>query len=186
MNKIYFISGPCGSGKTTFSSLFARHLVRRDGRTVYLIRGDNFHTGFVETENKPEFFEEGQPSDQVLWEDILRFNWDCILSTADRALRQGLDVVVDYIIEDEMPRVLDLADRRGASLYYIVLTADADELERRCCGRGTPDLAERAKFLKQKLEAMPENRGHLYDNTGKTVEDMLRELDPERFIVARM
>ena len=42
-----------------------------------------------------------------------------------------------------------------------------------------------AKFLKRELEAMPENKGHLVDNTGKTAEDLIRGLDPEQFLVDR-
>lgn len=183
MRKIYFISGPCGCGKTTFTDAFARHLVREDGRTVYVIHGDDFHQGFVEPENKGDFFVDGRASDQVLWEDILRFNWDCIIATADRALRQDLDVVIDYVIEDELPRVQELAEEYGAALYYIVLTAEADEIVKRIRERGDTDLTERALFLKRKLENLPENWGHLYDNTGKTPEEAIREIDPEQYRV---
>ncbi len=181
MKKITFISGPCGCGKTTFADAYARHIVREEHRTVYVIHGDVFHSGFVEPEDKPEFFAEGQPSDRVLWKDILRFNWDCIISTADRALRQDLDVIIDYVIEDELPRVRALAEKHHAALYYIVLTADESEIEKRIRVRGDTDMVERGLFLKNKLESMPENRGHLYNNTGKTPEDMIREIDPERF-----
>ena len=185
MSRIFFISGPCGCGKTTFSDAFARHLVRQERKTVYVIHGDDFHDGFIEPEDKPEFFTDGQASDPVLWEDILRFNWDCILMTAEKALTQGMDVVIDYVIETELPRVRALAEKLDAALYYIVLTADEDELEKRILERGDPDLVERAKFLKRELEAMPENRGHLVDNTGKTAEDLIRGLDPEQFLVDR-
>ena len=181
MRKIWFISGPCGSGKSTFADAFARHLVRQEHKTVYVIHGDDFHGGFVEPEDKGDFFVDGQASDRVLWEDILRFNWDCIIATAGRALQQGLDVVIDYVIEDELPRVQALAEEYRAALYYIVLTADADELEERIRKRGDTDLVERAKFLKAELEALPENQGHLVDNTGKTAEDIIRELDPEQY-----
>ena len=183
MRKIYFISGPCGCGKTTLADALARHLVRESGRTVYLIHGDDFHQGFTEPEDKGNFFADGQPSDRVLWEDILRFNWDCIIATADRALRQGLDVVIDYVIEDELPRVQELAESYRAALYYIVLTADGDEIGKRIRERGDTDLLERALFLKRKLEALPENRGHLYNNTGKTPEEAIREIDPEQYRV---
>ena len=181
--KIFFVSGPCGCGKTTFSDAFARHLVRQERKTVYVIHGDDFHDGFIEPEDKPEFFTDGQASDPVLWEDILRFNWDCILTTADRALQQGMDVVIDYVIEDEMPRVRELAEKHHAGLYYIVLTADAGEIEKRIRERGDTDLVERALFLKKKLEALPENQGHLYNNTGKSTEDVIREIDPEQYAV---
>ncbi len=183
MAGIYFISGACGSGKSTFADAYARHMVRETHRPVYVIHGDDFHQGFVEPEDKGAFFVDGQASDPIRWEDILRFNWDCIIATADRALRQGLDVVIDYVIEEELPRVRKLAEENGADLYYIVLTADAEEIERRIRGRGDTALVERALFLKRKLESTPENRGHLYDNTGKTVEDEIREIVPQRYLV---
>ena len=183
MSRLIFISGPCGCGKSTFTDAYARHLVQQDGKTVYVIHGDGFHAGFVEPEDKPEFFRDGLPSDTVLWEDILRFNWDCIIATADRALQQGLDVLIDYVIEEELPRVKALAERHGAGFYYIVLTAGAGEIERRIRRRGDTDMIERALFLKGKLDAMPENRGHLYDNTGKTPEESVREISLEQFRV---
>ena len=183
MPRIIFVSGACGSGKSTFADALARHLVRQEHKTVYVIHGDDFHDGFVEPEEKGDFFVNGQASDQVLWEDILRFNWDCIIATAQRALQDNLDVVIDYVIEEELPRVRELAEKNRAPLYYIVLTADAEELERRIRERGDVDLAERAMFLKRKLEAMPENRGHLYNNTGKKPEDTIREMNLEQYRV---
>ena len=183
MLKIIFVSGACGSGKTTFTEAYARYLVQRDHKTLYLIHGDDFHGGFVEPEEKDGFFVDGQASDRVLWNDILRFNWDCIIATAHRALQNDLDVVIDYVIEDELPRVQDLARRNHASLYYIVLTADAAEIERRIRSRGDVDMIGRALFLKQKLEAMPENQGHICNNTGKTTEQVIREIALEQYLV---
>ena len=150
---------------------------------MYLIHGDDFHRGFIEPEDKGNFFTDGQASDRVLWEDILRFNWDCMIATAERALRLGMDVIIDYVLEDELPRVKKLAAENQADLYYIVLTADVEELERRIRYRGDADMIERALFLKRKLETMPENQGHLYNNTGKTPEQMIGEIVPERFLV---
>ncbi len=183
MPGIIVVSGACGCGKTTFADAFARHLVRENRRTYYVIHGDLFHTGFKEPEDKGDFFADGQASDRVLWENILRFNWDCIIFTAERALRDGLDVIIDYVVEDELPRIRELAASCRAGLYYIVLTADTEEIERRIRGRGDTDMTERALFLKRKLEAMPENRGHIYNNTGKSTEDMIREIDPDQYRV---
>ena len=183
MPRIIFVSGACGCGKSTFADAYAKYLVQGSHKTCYVIHGDDFHHGFVEPEDKGDFFINGRASDQVLWEDILRFNWDCMIATADRALGQDLDVVIDYVIEDELPRILELAAKHHATLYYIVLTADASEIERRIRNRGDADMTERALFLKNKLEAMPENQGHLYDNTGKTTEDMIREIVLEKYLV---
>ena len=183
MPRIFFVSGACGCGKTTFANAFSRYLACKEHKTVYVIHGDDFHGGFVEPEDKGDFFVDGQASDPVLWEDILRFNWDCILSTAHRALQDGLDVIIDYVIEDELERVRKLAEANRASLYYIVLTADACEIEKRIRRRGDVDMIERALFLKKKLEAMPENQGHIYNNTGKATEDAIREIALEQYLV---
>ena len=183
MPKIILISGACGSGKTTFAKACARHLVQLGHKTVYVIHGDDFHSGFVEPEDKGDFFVDGQASDQVLWDDILRFNWDCIIATAQRALQDNLDVIIDYVVEDELVRVRELAEKNGTLLYYIVLTADADEIEKRIRRRGDTDLISRALFLKKKLEAMPENQGHIYDNTGKKAENAVREIVPEQYLI---
>lgn len=177
MNKIIFVSGPCGTGKSTFTDKYARHLVHESGKTVYVIHGDDFHAGFVEPEDKDGFFVNGEASDAVVWEDILQFNWDCIIATADRALRQGIDVLIDYVIEDELPRVRELSSLHNAKLYYIVLTAEEGELERRIQSRGDVDMIERAWFLKRKLDSMPENAGHIYDNTDKSLEEMMQEIE---------
>ena len=183
MAKIIFVSGTCGCGKSTFAEAYAKYLVRQDHKTYYVIHGDDFHRGFVEPEDKGDFFINGQASDQILWKDILRFNWDCIIATAERALEQNLDVVIDYVIEDELPRVRELAARQHAVLYYIVLTADADEIERRLRNRGDIDLIDRALFLKKKLDAIPENKGHLYNNTNKTTEEAIAEIELDRFLI---
>ena len=182
-NSIIFVSGPCGTGKSTFTDAYARHMVSVNGKTVYVIHGDDFHAGFVEPENKDDFFINGEASDDLLWEDILKFNWDCIIATAGRALSQGTDVLIDYVIEDELPRVMELASLHGAKLYYIVLTATEDELERRIRNRGDLDMIERAKFLKRKLDAMPENAGHILDNTDKPLEQMIKEIELDDFEV---
>lgn len=183
MNRIIFVSGPCGTGKSTFTDRYARHLVSESGKTVYVIHGDDFHAGFVEPEEKGDFFVNGEASDIVRWEDILRFNWDCIFATADRALRQEIDVLIDYVIEEELPRVRELAAAHNAKLYYIVLTAAEEELERRIRSRGDVDMIERAKFLKRKLDLLPENAGHIYDNTGKDPERMIKEIDLDTYEV---
>jgi hypothetical protein len=91
--------------------------------------------------------------------------------------------VIDYVVEDELPRVRELAKSAGARLYYIVLTADEEEIKARIRRRGDTGLTERALFLKNELEAMPENRGHIFDNTHKTPEDMIAGIDPEQFRV---
>lgn len=88
MANIYFFSGPCGCGKTTLSNAFAKQLANNNSvNQVYLIHGDDFHAGFVETDNKEAVFVNGQASNLLLWQDILKFNWDCILGSHSSELK---------------------------------------------------------------------------------------------------
>lgn len=184
MGNIYFFSGPCGCGKSTFANAYAKYLVNKTERKqVYLIHGDDFHAGFVETDNKENFFTRGQAADVLYWQDILKFNWDCILTVARKALDRGIDVVIDYVIEDELPLVQKLAEEYDARLYYVVLTASEDIIRQRIIERGDTDMIERALFLKNKLDNLPENQGHLFDNSKRTVEQEVEELEIERYRV---
>lgn len=184
MANIYFFSGPCGCGKSTLANAYAKYLVNECGRKqVYLIHGDDFHAGFIESDSKDDFFVDGQASDALLWQDILKFNWDCMLTVARKALDRGLDVIMDYVIEEELPLVQELAKEYGAKLYYVVLTASQDAIKQRIMQRGDVDMIERSLFLKNKLDNLPENQGHLLDNTHKSPEQEVTELEIERFIV---
>lgn len=181
---VYLFSGPCGCGKTTLANAWAKKLVNEGKRNqVYVIHGDDYHQGFVEPDYKGAFFTDGQASDRLAWEEILKFNWECILDTADKALARGLDVVVDYVVEEELLSVRQLAEKYGSAIYYVVLTADEEIIRRRIAGRGDVELTERALFLKNKLDHMEENQGHLFDNTVGTVEEELAELDMEQFVL---
>ena len=106
-----------------------------------------------------------------------------ILFAAGQALKRQLDVVIDYVIEDELPRVKALTEAKGAGLYYIVLTAEPAELEARIVRRGDTALLQRALFLKRKLDALPENKGRLLDNTHSAPEESVRSLELERYLV---
>lgn len=176
MGNIYFFSGPCGCGKTALANAFAKYLADKNkGKQVYLIHGDDFHRGFVESD-KIDIAEERMP-----WEDILKFNWECIISAAQKALDKGLDVVIDYVIEEELPLIRQLAWEYHADVYYVVLTASESCIRQRITKRGDTELIERALFLKSKLDNLPVNHGHLFDNTELSVEDEIKCLAIENF-----
>lgn len=170
---VYVFSGPCGCGKSTLTDRYAQHLVQSgENLQVYVIHGDDFHRGFVETNRRlgPDY------PGFLYWQDILDFNWECMLSTAQKALDRGLDVLIDYVVEDELPCLKDLARRNRTKLYYFVLTASEEELRQRLTRRGSTDLIERSLFLKNELEQRQENSPYLYDISGMTVEEEIHNL----------
>ena len=186
MKTIYFISGPCGCGKSTLADAYALHLVKVKKQTrIYVIHGDDFHHGFVGMYEEDAFCAKEQDSNPLAWKQVLKFNWECMLDVAGKALVRGLDVVIDYVVEDELPLLQKLAKKHNAKLYYVVLTASEESITKRLQTRGDEELIERGIFLKKKLENLPENQGHLYDNTGKTVAEEATELSKnmEDFLV---
>lgn len=173
MPELYCLSGPCGAGKTTLSALLAAHLSHlQGGRQVCLLHGDDFHHALIGDERSPA---------AMRWLEVLRFNWDCLISAAGHALARGLDVVLDYVIEDELPRIQALAAAHGAEVYLVALTASEEAIRARLRQRGDAQLTDRALFLKQKLEALPENQGHLLDATNLSPQELLRRLEPRQF-----
>lgn len=177
MSNIYVISGPCGCGKSTLTNALAENMVKIEKRPrTYVIHGDDFHHGFVGMYEEDAFCEEAQDSNPLAWSQVLKFNWECMLDVAEKALVRGLDVVIDYVVEDELPLLQTLAKKQHAKLYYVVLTASEESITKRLQTRGDNDLIERALFLKKKLDSLSENRGHLYDNTGKTMAEEVAEI----------
>lgn len=181
MNNIYVFSGPCGCGKSTLADAYASYLVHQCGKLqVYVIHGDDFHRGFVETQRHV-----GSDCPQFLyWADILKFNWECILSAAQKALDRKLDVVIDYVVEDELPLLEALAGQYDARLFYVVLTASEEVLKQRLIRRGSEELIDRSLFLKSKLENAAENQGHLYDISSRTIDQEIEELDIAQYEVS--
>lgn len=182
MNDIYFFSGPCGVGKSTVSELFAKRLAQQ-GHTACLIHGDDFHASVHAPREEDCFTEDGSIRDPESWNRIIRFNWKCLLDMAGNALDAGMDVVIDYVIEEELPLLTALANARGVKLYYYVLSASREALTQRVTNRGDPETAGRSLFLKEKLEKLPESQGHVVDTTGVTPESLVTKLQIPQFRV---
>lgn len=180
MNSIYFFSGPCGVGKSTASELFTGKLISC-GRQVCLIHGDDFHASVFLPEEQSCFTEDGNIRDPEAWDRIIGFNWRCLLDMTANALDAGMDVVIDYVLEQELPLVIQVAKSKGAALHYFLLTASESALTERITRRGDIDMIGRALFLKEKLEHLPESRGHLVDTTDRSPEALIAGLQSAQY-----
>lgn len=165
MRKIYIISGPCGCGKSTL----AKELVNKLPNSV-LIEGDNLHNIFNE-------------KDEVEWLRRLSITWENIISVTRNCLKHNLDIVIDYVVEDELPLFISNLEDFEYELYYMVLTADEETIRKRITKRGDISLIERSIFLRNKLLNDEMNQFHHYDNSNKTLdEEITAILYDKRFL----
>ena len=90
MQQIYFLSGPCGIGKSTAAEALAHRLLSYD-RAVCLIHGDDLGDCLHLPEEFSPFTEDGHIRDAALWNRILQFNWQSLLDMAANARLPGSD-----------------------------------------------------------------------------------------------
>lgn len=157
---VYIISGPCGVGKSTITKGLACKLEK-----AVLIEGDLISAMFVGEEQPP-------------WEEKLSIVWQNLSSLTKNFLGNGYDVVIDYVVEDELEwfcRELHQASF-DVTLHYFVLRADPEVLVERITKRGDTDMIPRSLELLHLLENKKENYPHLYDTTNKDPKVIIEEI----------
>ncbi|MGD6993904.1 AAA family ATPase [Sutcliffiella horikoshii] len=158
MRNVYIISGPCGVGKSTVTKGLARKLER-----AVLVEGDLISAMFV-----------GEPP----WEEKLSIVWQNLSSLTKNFLLNGYDVVIDYVVEDELEWFCKELHQTGVdvTLHYFVLRADPDALVERITKRGDTGMISRSLELLHQLENKEENAPHLYDTTNKEPNVIIEEI----------
>ncbi|MFG6146865.1 AAA family ATPase [Halobacillus sp. B23F22_1] len=158
-SSIYIISGPCGVGKSTIS----RNLSDRMSKSV-LIEGDQLNSMIV-GENQPA------------WEERLAIVWENIVSLTKNVLQHERNVVIDYVVEDELDWFAQQFADIKVHIHYVVLRADKNVLNDRLTQRENIDLIERSLFLLKKLEGTRVNEPFLLDTTDKRPFEVVEEIE---------
>ncbi|MFD2611627.1 AAA family ATPase [Paenibacillus gansuensis] len=155
---VYLISGPLGVGKSTVSKTLANAM-----NQCVLIEGDLLlHVYRGETEPP--------------WEERLRLAWLNIVAVTRNFLLNGLDVVIDFVVEDELQWFTNQLSDLEVTLHYIVLHAAPDNLTARLYQRGDAQSIHRSLFLRNKLMASPTNEPFLLDTDGKNPVELAEEI----------
>ncbi|CAG7643767.1 AAA family ATPase [Paenibacillus allorhizosphaerae] len=155
---VYLISGPLGVGKSTVSKTLAEAM-----NQCALIEGDLLlHIYRGETEPP--------------WEERLRLAWLNIVAVARNLLQDRLDVVIDFVVEDELQWFYDQLSDLDATLHYVVLHAEPDTLTARLNQRGDAQYIHRSLFLRDKLMTSPTNEPFLLDADRKPPDELAEEI----------
>jgi predicted ATPase len=106
---VYILSGPCGAGKSTT----ARELANQIAAGV-LIEGDVIHAML-------------QHNVDLTWEERLALNWMNLLSLTRNFVQKKLNVVIDYVVEDDLDWFVDQLSDMNVQIRYAVLTTEEEK-----------------------------------------------------------
>ncbi len=156
-SKVYIISGTLGAGKTTVSKLLAQKM-----NNNALIHADIFmNTMLIEHGSLP-------------WEKRLEFVWTNVISTAKNALKLNLDVVIEGVVEDELPQLKEAFE--DYDIYYCILIADEASLEARIKVRGDHELISRSIEVLKNYQTSSERKRYIIDTSQLDPEEVLQKI----------
>ncbi|MFC5649461.1 AAA family ATPase [Paenibacillus solisilvae] len=162
---LYLLSGPLGVGKSTASKELASMMDR-----CVLIEGDHIFQVFKGDQ---------QPS----WEERLNLTWKNILALTRNFIQYGLNIVIDFVVEDELEWFCNHLSDLNIELRYVVLRADKEKIRERLNKRGDIHSLERSLFLMNKMETSSVHQPFIYDSTQKLPAEIARDIiDDARFI----
>ena len=99
-------------------------------------------------------------------------------------LDKGLDVVVDFVVEDELPWLREQLSGYDLQLRYVVLMADKETLIERLKKRNELRYKDRSMILLDQLSNEPSNKNYLLDTSDKEISEIVQEIiNSPRFIV---
>lgn len=154
MNSIYLISGPLGAGKSSLSRLINKKY------GYALIDGDAMF-GPLENVRSLE------------WSQRLKVTWKNILEMTKNYLSYDLDVVIDFVVEDELDWFISELGNFNIRFKYVVLVAKEDEIKKRLIKRdGGLQYQDRSLVLLNQLQSNERNKRFILDTTGKTNQEV--------------
>lgn len=161
MNKLYIITGPAGVGKSTISKEIAKNKSKSA-----LIEGDEIYAqvigGYVPA------WKEG---------NHLEVFWKICLENIETYLKEGYDVVFNYIIT---PEIFDKIKKKfqNYSTKFIVLITDEETILDRDNERIKDcRMGERCIILLNKFKNYDFEKRYFLDTTNLTIEEIIKRIE---------
>lgn len=166
MNKLYLITGPAGVGKSTVSRMLADTLERSA-----LIEGDDLYNMVRNGYISP--WKEGNQLDLM---------WDNALYLINNFLKEGFDVIFNYIINEDKLKLLK-ETFRDYDIKFIVLLVDEETIIKR--DKERPEDCrqnERCLILLNSFKNKNYDKKHVLDTSNLTIEETVNIiLEDNRF-----
>lgn len=158
MQAVYLFSGPLGVGKTTVTREMVQSL-----KNAKLIEGDIFFNGEYKR-------------DDLSWEQRLELTWKKIANFTKMYLEKHKDVVIDFVVEDELPWFCTQVAEYKPVVKYIVLMADKETLVKRLTERDEIKYLGRSLELLEKLGTEEKHKKYILNTTDKSVSDIVHTI----------
>ncbi|MFE5323741.1 AAA family ATPase [Paenibacillus sp. NPDC056579] len=155
---VYLISGTSGVGKSTLAKELTQSL-----KPSALITGDDVNKMLL-------------PGSELPMDQRFSLTWENMILLAKSFLRNDLNVVIEWILQNDLERICERLSDSAIQIKYVVLRANEDTLKERLGERGDSHLLDRSLFLLQRLDALPFNNNYLYDTTGKQTSEIVQDI----------
>jgi cytidylate kinase len=165
MKTIYLISGPLGVGKSTVSKALHKKIAGSA-----LLVGDDLYN--LEEDNDLE------------WEDKLQEGWKRVLAATENKLKDSEVVIIDFVVEDELPWFMNCLSSYNLQFRYVVLLADKKTILERLEKRDELKYKDRSMVILEQLSKDAFNKNFILDTTNKEVDSIAEAiLNTPRFTV---
>jgi len=165
MNKLYIITGPAGVGKSTISNEIANRLEKS-----VLIEGDDIYNQFVGGRISPWL--ENAPID-LFWQN-------CVM-LIDNYLKNGYDVVFNYIIKKNTLKLLKKKFKNYELIFTVLLTNEETIIKRDKERPLDSKMGERSIILLNEFINEKYDENNILDSTSLSVNDVVKKIEEEKF-----
>jgi len=110
------------------------------------------------------------------WEEQLQLTWENILALTRNFIQHHFNVVIDFVVEDELEWFCNQISALDVRIKFVVLIANKETLVERLVKRGETDLIDRSLFLLNQMEESTTHQKFMYDTTATQPKEIAAEI----------